>query len=107
MRKLLKLKRGNLQLPLDGAPDVLRAIYSKMENNRRIAIAGDCFFQIIEWDNNHKVSAQSIHQFGTATNNKTSIHYTDQSHLFSKMEMKPSFIELDSIKQYLKSSYKP
>ena len=34
-------------------------------------------------------------------------HYSDQSHLFSQMQMKPSFIELDSIKKYLKNSYKP
>ena len=32
-KQLQVLKRGNLELPLDGAPDVLRAIYSKMENN--------------------------------------------------------------------------
>ena len=101
------LKRGNLELPLDGAPDVLRAIYRKMKDNRRVAIGGDCFFQIIDWDKNGTVSAQSIHQFGSATNNKGSIHYSDQSHLFSDMRMKPSLIDLDSIKVYLKSSYNP
>tara|TARA_B100000029_G_C17590896_1_gene962448 strand:+ start:686 stop:2773 length:2088 start_codon:yes stop_codon:yes gene_type:complete len=101
------LKRGDLELPLDGGPDILRAIYSKMNNNRRTATGGDCFFQIIEWDNYGKVSAKSIHQFGSATNDEKSIHYSDQSRLFSNMEMKPSFIELDSIKLYIKSSYTP
>ena len=101
------LKRGKLEFPLDGAPDVLRAIYTKMNKKRKIGIGGDCFFQIIQWDKNGKVSAESIHQFGSATNDKNSIHYSDQSYLFSNMKMKPSFIELDSIKKYLKTSYSP
>ena len=29
---LLLLKRGDIELPLDGAPDVLRAIYSKLDD---------------------------------------------------------------------------
>ena len=78
-----------------------------MKNNKRVANGGDCFFQIIEWDQNGKVSAESIHQFGSSTIDKNSIHYSDQSYLFSNMKMKPSFVELDSIKKYLKKSYKP
>jgi penicillin amidase/acyl-homoserine-lactone acylase len=94
-------------LPLDGGPDILRAIYSKMIDNRRVARHGDCFFQMVEWDQNGKVSAESIHQFGSATLDETSVHYHDQAYLFSQMKMKPSWLELDSIKKYLKISYKP
>ena len=101
------LKRGEVELPLDGGPDLLRAIYSKMIDNKKIATNGDCFFQIVEWSENGNLSAESIHQFGSATLDENSKHYSDQSHLFSQMQMKPSFIELDSIKKYLKNSYKP
>ncbi len=102
------LKRGELILPLDGGPDILRAVYStKTINNRKIATHGDCFFQMVEWDQNGKLSAESIHQFGSATLDENSPHYSDQAHLFSAMQMKPSWIELDSIKKYLKKSYKP
>ena len=101
------LKRGEVELPLDGGPDLLRAIYSKMIDNKKIATNGDCFFQIVEWSENGNLSAESIHQFGSATLDQDSKHYSDQSHLFSQMQMKPSFIELDSIKKYLKNSYKP
>ena len=101
------LKRGDLELPLDGGPDVLRAIYSKLENNRKIATGEDCYFQMIEWDKDCNVSAESIHQYGTATLNQDSPHYNDQAILFSSMEMKTSFIKLEDIKNNLKSYYKP
>ena len=101
------LKRGDLELPLDGGPDVLRAIYSKLENNRKIATGGDCYFQMVEWDKDGNVSAESIHQYGTATLNEDSPHYNDQAILFSNMEMKPSFIKLDDIKNNLTKYYKP
>ena len=64
------IKRGDKELPLDGGPDLLRAIYSKMDNDRKVANGGDCFFQIVEWDKNGKLSAESIHQYGSATLNK-------------------------------------
>jgi penicillin amidase/acyl-homoserine-lactone acylase len=101
------LKRGELELPLDGGPDVLRAIYSKLENNRKIGTGGDCYFQMVEWDKNGNVSAESIHQFGSATLDENSPHYNDQAVLFSNMKMKPSFIKLEDIKNNLKISYKP
>ncbi len=101
------LKRGEVMLPLDGGPDILRAVYSRMVDNRRVARHGDCFFQMVDWDQNGKLSVESIHQFGSATLDKSSKHYSDQAYLFSNKEMKPSFIELDSIKKYLKISYKP
>ena len=101
------LKRGDVALPLDGGPDLLRAVYSKMIDNRKVASHGDCFFQMIDWDENGNLSAESIHQFGSATLNKNSVHYSDQAYLFSNKQMKPSFIELDSIKKYFKISYRP
>jgi penicillin amidase/acyl-homoserine-lactone acylase len=101
------LKRGEVMLPLDGGPDLLRAVYSKMINNRKVATHGDCFFQMVDWDQNGNLSVKSIHQFGSATLDENSKHYSDQAYLFSNKEMKPSWIELDSIKNYLKTSYTP
>ena len=77
---------------------MLRAIYSKPEGNKRIAIGGDCFFQFVEWDKYGKLSAESIHQFGSSAIDKNSKHYGDQSSMFAKMKMKQSYIDLDSIK---------
>ena len=101
------IRRGDIILPLDGGPDILRAVYSKMIDNKRVARHGDCFFQMVDWDENGNVTAESIHQYGSATLDKESPHYADQAYLFSQMKMKPSFIELDSIKKYLNKSYNP
>ena len=101
------IRRGDIILPLDGGPDILRAVYSKMIDNKRVARHGDCFFQMVDWDENGNVTAESIHQYGSATLDKDSPHYADQAYLFSDMKMKPSFIELDSIKKYLNKSYNP
>ena len=105
--QLQVLKRGKLELPLDGGPDVLRAIYSKMENNRKIATGGDCYFQMVQWDTNGKVSAESIHQYGSATLDSSSIHYTDQAKLFANKKMKPSIINFNDLKPYIEKSYTP
>ena len=105
--QLQRLKRGKVDLPLDGAPDALRAIYSKMENNRKIATNGDCFFQIVDWDENGNVNSESIHQYGSATLDSNSIHFSDQSILFSNKKMKPVWMDLDTIKNNLVRSYSP
>ena len=105
--EILRLKRGQTDLPLSGGPDVLRAIYSKKEGDNRIAIAGDCYFQIVEWDQEGNVSAESIHQFGAATLDSSSQHYDDQAHLFASHKMKPVLMNLDDIKLNLEKMYKP
>ena len=101
------IKRGNKVLPLSGAPDVLRAIYTKSIDDKEVAIAGDCFFQIIEWDEDGVVNAKSIHQYGSATKDSNSPHYSDQSELFSKHKMKDSFIRFNDLKENIKISYTP
>ncbi len=50
--------------------------------------AGDCYIQFVEWDENGKVRAESIHQFGASTSVESSPHYDDQAELFSKEIMK-------------------
>ena len=78
--QLQVIKRGDVILPLDGGPDILRAVYSKMENNKRVATNGDCFFQMVDWDENGNVSAESIHQYGSATLDKV-LHTIQINHI--------------------------
>ena len=62
---------------------------------------------MVDWDTNGNLTAESIHQYGSATKNTLSKHYSDQAILFSDKQMKPSWIELDSIKKYLSNAYNP
>jgi len=104
---ILRLRRGETDLPLSGGPDILRAVYSKEKNGLRLGTAGDCYFEIVEWDPEGNVSAQSIHQFGSATQDSNSVHYDDQAKLFAKNQMKPVWMSLENIKLNLESSYRP
>ncbi len=102
-----RLRRGDTDLALSGGPDILRAIYSREKDGVRVGTAGDCFFQIVEWDTEGHVSAQSIHQFGSATQDTNSVHYKDQAELFAKHQMKPVWMNLEDIKLNLEKSYRP
>jgi acyl-homoserine lactone acylase PvdQ len=102
-----RLQRGKTNLALSGGPDILRAVYSKQKAKDRVGIAGDCYFEIVEWDTEGNVSAQSIHQFGTATQDTNSIHYDDQAKLFAKHKMKPVWMNLEDIKLNLEKAYHP
>ena len=102
-----RLQRGKTNLALSGGPDILRAVYSKQKAKDRVGIAGDCYFEIVEWDTEGNVSAQSIHQFGTATQDTKSIHYDDQAKLFAKHKMKPVWMNLEDIKLNLEKAYHP
>ena len=62
--------------------------YIKKIKNTYQGVAGDCYIQAVEWDPSGNVSSWSIHQYGSATKDKNSTHYNDQSFLFSKHQMK-------------------
>jgi penicillin amidase/acyl-homoserine-lactone acylase len=99
------LVRGGLELPLDGGPGNMRAIYTEWKDGKMIAKTGDCFVQIIEWSPEGKVSSKSIHQFGSATNDENSIFYNNQSKLFTERKMKKVLFSLDDIEKDLYKKY--
>ena len=105
--QLQVIKRGDSEYPLDGGPDILRAIYSKFDGDKKVATHGDCFFQMVEWDKDGNVSAESIHQYGAATLDKKSPYYGDQSKLFSDLDMKPCYLNMKDIENTITRSYTP
>ena len=86
--RVVRLVRGETSLPLSGGPGTLRAIYSKKSGKNYKAVAGDCYIQAVEWGPEGQLNAWSIHQYGSATMDKTSPHFDDQSKYFSKHELK-------------------
>ena len=100
-----RLIRGDVSYPLDGGPGNMRAIYSKWEDGKMVAKVGDCYVQIVEWSPEGKVSAQSIHQFGSSTNDQNSKFFKNQSKLFSEKKMKQVWSTIEDIKNNLYSSY--
>jgi acyl-homoserine lactone acylase PvdQ len=79
-------------LPVQGGPDVLRAIYSpRSEDGILKAVAGDGLYIYVNWDNLGQQSSTSVHQFGASTSVKESPHYDDQMELFVNEKLKKTF----------------
>jgi acyl-homoserine-lactone acylase len=91
MGDLLRLRQGDVDLPLDGGSDTLRASTSwDVEEDGRLAVRhGDSFIQWVEWNPGERVSSRSIQPFGAATTRPRSKHYADQSALFVQHRLKP------------------
>jgi len=93
-----RLIRGNVNLPLTGGPDILRAIYTIPTDSGELkSIAGDAYMAIVQWDTNGSIKAESIHQFGSSITNSNSVHYSDQAYLFSNEKLKPAYLDIKNI----------
>jgi penicillin amidase/acyl-homoserine-lactone acylase len=103
-----RFRRGKYDLPIDGGPDVYRAVYGKPQDDGTLtAVDGDTFIMFVTWDKNGKLSSDSIHQFGSATLDKTSKHYDDQVPLFVAMKTKPVLFTREELAGHIEADYKP
>ena len=102
-----RLVRGNINLPLNGGPDINHAIYGIPQKDGTLeAIAGDCYIIYSQWDENGNVNSKSIHQFGS-TQNEKSIHYNDQAILFSEKKLKNVYFDIEDVKKNATRIYQP
>ena len=90
MGELLRLRQGNLDLPLDGGSDTLRASTTwDVDADGRLSLKhGDSFIQWVEWQPGKRVFSRSIQPFGAASTRPESPHYTDQMKLFVEHRLK-------------------
>ena len=73
--------RGDLNIPVAGGPDTLRAIYGMgMEKNGYLTnVAGDGLYYQVSWDAQGDLKVRGVHQYGAATLDENSPHYADQA----------------------------
>ena len=103
-----RIIRGSVDLPIDGAPDMLRAIYGAPgEDGRLTAVAGDTFFMFVSWDREGHQKIETVHQFGTATLDEGSPHFDDQAPLFAHKETKPIYMDKSELEKHLSARYRP
>jgi acyl-homoserine-lactone acylase len=103
-----RIRRGKVDLAIDGAPDIFRAVYGAPQSDGTLtAQGGDTFIMFVTWDKNGKLSSQSIHQFGSATLDESSPHYADQTPLFVAMKTKPVLFTEDELKGHIEADYRP
>ena len=99
MGEVLRLRQGDVDLPLDGGSDTLRAstTWDVDEDGRLSVRHGDSFIQWVEWLPGERVSSRSIQPFGAATTRPASPHYTDQAMLFVQHRLKPVHFWRDDV----------
>ena len=106
-----RIQHGDVDMALDGAPDVLRAIYADRDGisktGKMNAFAGDTHIMYADWDEAGTLALKSIHQYGAATTDETSPHYNDQVPLFAKGEYKAMPMTLDEVLPYATRDYRP
>jgi acyl-homoserine-lactone acylase len=103
-----RIRRGKLNLAIDGGPDTYRAVYGSAQADGTLtAEAGDTFIMFVSWDKAGMLSSESIHQFGSATLDLESPHYADQTPLFVAMKTKPVLFSRDQLAGNIEAEYEP
>jgi penicillin amidase/acyl-homoserine-lactone acylase len=101
-------RRGAVDLPLDGGPDIFRAIYGQPDKDGRLrAFIGDSYVMFVEWDRQGRLSSRSIHQYGAATLDAASPHYADQAPLFAEERTKPVWFTEAQLRGNIAREYRP
>ena len=103
-----RIRRGNLDLPIDGGPDIYRAVYGVAQSDGTLtASGGDTFIMFVAWDKTGALSSESVHQFGSATLDAHSPHYADQTPLFAAMKTKPVLFAENELAGNVEADYHP
>ena len=103
-----RFRRGTYDAPIDGGPDIYRAVYGLPQKDGTLtAMDGDTLIMFVTWDRNGQLSSESINQFGSATLDKTSKHYADQSPLFVAMKTKPVWFTDAQLAGHVEADYAP
>ncbi|MDJ0642913.1 MAG: acylase [Erythrobacter sp.] len=111
MSDLVRLRQGDVDLPLTGGSDTLRAATTwRVDDDGRLSLVhGDSFIQWVEWPSGEnageRVFSRSIQPFGAAITRPESPHYTDQMQLFVDHKLKPVYFWRDDVLANAKRRY--
>ncbi|MEM7327765.1 MAG: acylase [Pseudomonadota bacterium] len=104
-----RLVRGDVNIPVSGGPDILRAIYpAEMRSDGRLfANAGDTWIALVEWAEDGTQTADVIHQYGAATLDPSSPHFADQAPLFAGEAWRPALLTRADVEANATRTYRP
>jgi penicillin amidase/acyl-homoserine-lactone acylase len=106
-----RIIRGDESHPLDGGPDVLRAIYADRDGVAKDgvmnAFAGDTHIMVADWSPDGELRLDTILQYGAATTRPDSPHYNDQVELFAEQGYKPMPMTLEAVLAVATEDYRP
>ena len=103
---LQRHRRGHIDLPVAGGPDVLAALSAGVQKDGRLkARSGDSFIELVRYSK-EGVEIETVNAFG-ASANKNSPHYTDQMNLYVGNALKKMTLNKEEIYQQAKRIYHP
>ncbi len=100
-----RLRRGTLDLPVGGGPDVLNAVYTDPAGDKRVGTLGDCYILIVEFRPDGPVSF-ALNTYG-ASNRPGSKHFADQAPLFVARRLRRNLRGEAEIRAHLEREYHP
>ncbi len=109
-RDVMRFKRGDIDIEIDGGPDALRAAWPSgdIADGPVRAAGGDSYILYADWpEDGGDPEIRTIHQYGAATLDETSSHYADQAPLFLAGEWKHPPMSLDDLLEEATRDYRP
>ena len=107
LRELQRHRRGTLDLPVSGGPDVLAALYASRDKDGRLkAKVGDSYIQLVRFAKDGLPEIESINAYG-ASAKPNSPHYTDQMEMYVNQQLKPMTLDKATILKNAKLRYHP
>ncbi len=109
-REVMRFKRGDIDVEIDGGPDALRAVWptGDIADGPVRAAGGDTYILYADWpEGGGAPEIQTIHQYGAATLDETSPHYADQAPIFLAGEWKTPPMDLDALLAEATRDYRP
>ncbi|TAE49774.1 MAG: acylase, partial [Bacteroidetes bacterium] len=102
-----KLLRGAQELPLQGLPDVLAAIYSVPDDKKGIMVGrgGESYIEMVRFTPQGPI-IESVNVYG-ASNRPESPHYADQAPLFLAQKTKPMSLDKKTVLSHAARVYHP
>jgi acyl-homoserine-lactone acylase len=101
-----RLRRGTVDLPLGGGPDVLNAVRAKDDGERLVGFQGDSYVLVVDFPKGGPATSESVHQYG-ASNRPSSSHYADQARSFTALRLKPTLRDPSELGRKTERSYRP
>lgn len=104
--ELQRHQRGNVDLPLGGGPEMIRAAYPKPYKNGRFRIyVGDSYIMLVKFTKDGP-EIHTVSPYG-ASNKPDSPHYTDQMSLYVNKQTKPMTLNKAEVYKKAEKIYHP
>ena len=98
--------RGEVNIPVSGAPEVLAAMYSKPYKKGQFKVfAGESYIQLVQYSE-EGIEIESINTYG-ASAHPDSPHYTDQMDLYANQKTKTMTFDKEKILKEAERVYHP